>query len=802
MTVEMPINSVSPQPRTPMILFDRTGRIGLELDPATGLLVALLDTIGADQRRLPVALSLQLDTEGREVERQPFGPDYANLTVLREVRLRSEGATHDFLGQDEVYTIATDLGGWRVNIEYRFRIAAPRLEIQLVVAPPDGGPSATLRNLHLRFDVEPGDLSDWRLFAPTSDLRAGVPLGQVTEETRTGDAEFGGSGMVVIDSPSARSALLLWPISATEQANASIQSHGSQVTFVVETRIAGRIVPGQRLRWGGIELDLFHLPWEELLPSIQSWYGPLGIAAPNDTASWIPGTSLYEVQIGTSVFWGGWEYSPYPTARDLYEDVGRIAGLGFDCIQIMPRQPFPSYNVYDYNDITVSYGDEDDLRRVVEAAHAHGMRVILDILMHGVIDENMITATADRVRNGPYFDRLDEGADVQPNDDFTAYKGFDYLVSWARHILDFEPHWVGGSPGDHPMAAEHPEWFIRDSSAKIIGVYTKAFDTNNVAWQEYFTGICLMLMERLGVDGFRFDAPTYNDVPNWSPATEQRASASQLGSVEHFARLRSVLKSRYPDALLYTEPSGVLFRQTMDIVYNYDEHPLIPAVIRPSELTDPARRGMRSLRDPGELGIRTARDLAEWFRNKAATLPKGSITARHIDSHDSFWWPLPGFKWRREQYGIPATRALVATWSLSGGAYMMFVGGEVGIEEDIRRVNRLRHTIPEIRTGAADYDGIVVGDDRIYAVARVLDGQRSLVLVNLSGEAISTSAGLVGPDGLNSPAGYILHDVWQEESLASAEGYSWNAGQLRVIDLTFAPYQVVVLTVRPARHLA
>ena len=75
-------------------------------------------------------------------------------------------------------------------------------------------------------------------------------------------------------------------------------------------------------------------------------------------------------------------------------------------------------------------------------------------------------------------------------------------------------------------------------------------------WQEYFTESALDLVRRLDVDGFRFDAPTYNEAPNWSPETEKRASASQLGSVEHFARLRPLLKSLKPDAMLYTEPSG------------------------------------------------------------------------------------------------------------------------------------------------------------------------------------------------------------------------------------------------------
>ncbi|MGI8486331.1 MAG: alpha-amylase family glycosyl hydrolase, partial [Thermomicrobiales bacterium] len=87
--------------------------------------------------------------------------------------------------------------------------------------------------------------------------------------------------------------------------------------------------------------------------------------------------------------------------------------------------------------------------------------------------------------------------------------------------------------------------------------------------------------------------------PNWSPTTEKRASSQQLGSVEHFARLRPLLKSIKPDAMLYTEPSGTLFRQTMDITYNYDEHWLIHAVLRPEYALQ---------KNP--IGIRHARDLA------------------------------------------------------------------------------------------------------------------------------------------------------------------------------------------------
>lgn len=328
---------------------------------------------------------------------------------------------------------------------------------------------------------------------------------------------------------------------------------------------------------------------------------------------------------------------------------------------------------------------------------------------------------------------------------------------------------------------------MRDSAGQIIGVYTKAFDVANVAWQEYFTASALDLVRRLDVDGFRFDAPTYNDAENWSDATAARASYSQLGSVQHFARLRPRLKALKPEAMLYTEPSGVLFRQTMDITYNYDEHWLIHAVLRPES---------SALKAP--LGVRHARDLARWMRNKEAVLPTGSMTARHIDSHDTFWWPLPGWKWRREQYGLPATRALLATWSLIGGVYMTFIGGETEVEDELRRANRLRHELPEIRLGRTEYDAIAVDDAHIFAAARVLDDGISLVLVNLSDSAVETAVRLCGDQIGLGDGPWRVDDVWNDVTLTVADAYEWSAEDLAVFTATFAPYQPRVLTLRPA----
>jgi glycosidase len=789
MAIESDTISTTRQDQDALVMWDRRHRLGIELDDQSGLPRTLLAQFSADRHeRFPIRWFATLITEGQEIERDPFGLAYANTLDLSDFRLASDTFIHDFAGYDKLFTVSTAVEGWDVDWEYRFRGSSPRLEVQVIVSPASGRDQGTLRNLDLRIEFAPDDLGRWTIEAPGSQMRASIPADSIKDRVTFSESTFSGSGIVVLHQEEDQSSLLMWPFSRTEHSVNHVESVDGAIRFSIETGVAGRIGPGERIRYGSVEIDAFDSTWDELRPAARSWFTTLGIFRPVDTAPWIPGSTIFEVQIGTSVFWKGFEYSPYPTMRDLYDDIGRIAGLGFDCIQIMPRQPFPSYNVYDYADITTSYGDEHDLKRVVDACHALGMKVILDILMHGVIDADIIRRAADRVRSGPYFSRLDEGTQIVPDAEHMAYQGQDYLVAWSRHILDFEEHWAGGSPGEHALVDEHPDWFVRNSAGEIIGVYTKAFDVANLDWQEHFTESALDLVRRLDIDGFRFDAPTYNEVPNWSPATEKRASASQLGSVEYFARLRSHLKSLKPDAMLYTEPSGTLFRQTMDITYNYDEHWLIHAVLRPDYAL---------WKHP--LGIRHARDLAAWFRDKEAVLPSGAMTARHIDSHDTFWWPLPGFKWRREQYGLPATRALLATFSLVGGVYMTFVGGEAELEEDIRRMNRLRKTLPEIRLGASDYDAIHAGDDRIFAVARAHEGQTSLVLVNLSNADIDTTVGL-NVSTLDPRVGaWQLYDAWGDAALDHPSGYAWAADQLGSFPITFAPYQARVLTIRSER---
>ena len=122
---------------SPWIIGERTGRIGIELDRRTGLALALLSEREPNQReRLPLRFAATLVTEGREVDDQPFGLAYADTVDLSTFSLTSPTVRHEYAGYDEIFTVETRAGEWRVEWEYRFRGSALRIEVQMILHRP------------------------------------------------------------------------------------------------------------------------------------------------------------------------------------------------------------------------------------------------------------------------------------------------------------------------------------------------------------------------------------------------------------------------------------------------------------------------------------------------------------------------------------------------------------------------------------------------------------------------------------------------------------------------------------------
>ena len=743
----------------------------MEIDDSTGLLTAInhLDRNGG-RRRVVIATTIQIVSGGSEQRGPTGGVITVDTETISAVSRDNASIQRVVEGTCERLSVNTHVGTWPVTWTWQLRADdAPSLSLTLDIRAPAEG-SAIIRDVVITLTPALEDPSEWMLDAPGNMLRPGIHVDALDRVTGISPAGgLRGSAAVVHLGGPADTSFTMWPFCKTEIGQISLIPADRGLTLELRTGLAADLTSyvtgGDSLRYEGLHLHLDQGGWPKIRAALPDWYRTIGVTVPQDRPTWADGASIYELHVGFSVFWGGHEYSPYPTVRSIINDLDRIASLGFDTLQIMPRQPYPSYNVHDYTDITTSFGEENDLRELVVTCHARGMRVILDVLLHGVLDQESIGAAADGVRNGPYRDELEN----QTGDIFRSDLTDDHLgeIAWSRHIIDFEPHWTAGSPRRSALIDQHPDWFFRDSAGEVMGVYTKAFDAINIDWQDWFIDAMASLVRRLDIDGFRFDAPTYNEFPNWSPTTRHRASASPLGCVGLFRRLRTVLKDINPELLLYTEPSGIMLRESMDLNYNYDEQWLSTAVLKPDSNT-------------AQWSVSTASELARWLAERDRSLPPGALTAHHVDSHDTFWWPLWGEKWRRQQFGTAPVRALTVAYLLCGGPFMMFTGGEEGIEDVLAAANAAKRKYDVLTRGVTDYTMSIDHDQQAFAVARRLDQQSAVIVVNL-GESTTTvtvpyagvhDAGLDGGwvDVLGLPGVGI--EVGSAATVVTLEGYA------------------------------
>ncbi len=701
------------------------------IDDITGLPVAL-SHVSEGGRRVHIEAVIDCEVDGLEHRSPTGGIEYVETLKLSDcIRISAPSMHETSKGQT-----------WRVPVQLRGTVDERLVSGELLYSLNRLGPALSLgldfvgvqtiviRNLTLNIDVQLG-AEDWLVTAPGNGLAGGTPLSIVT--STVGISPVGGlrgsSGLVHLEpvNESGRG-VGIWFDNDVEIPQIDVRgTSASSLGCSLITNFAGDLTNTSSNEVQLCSFDVDVPRWASFPPLFDGWLRSRGHTSPGNAPEWIAGAMIYEAQIGFSVFAGPevaspFQYSPYPEVNHLTDDLDRIRTLGFTVIQLMPRQPYPSYNVHDYWNVDVSYGPRAMLVELVERCHARGMRIIFDVLLHGVLDQESIGAAADGVRSGPFADLVTAETSDSFGGDVNDWH--NYLIAWSRHILDFEPYWRAGSPAVSPLITEHPDWFARDSDGNVSGVYTKAFDPRNREWQAYFTDAMSFLMIELGIDGFRFDAPTYNDFPNWAAWARGRAGSSALSCVGLFERLRPVLKGIKADSLMYTEPSGHALRKSMDLNYNYDEQWLVTAI------TDPLA--------VNAWGVKTAKGLARWMSERDALLPHGSLTAHHIDSHDTFWWPSWGKKWRREQFSAAQFRMLTVIFASLPGPFMMFSGGEEGIDDLLPMLAAIKDR-PEWSTGKLSWWTSVEVPDAVFGLTRSLHGQTTTVLVNFAEVAVTVS---------------------------------------------------------------
>ncbi|MEU2852756.1 malto-oligosyltrehalose trehalohydrolase [Streptomyces syringium] len=115
--------------------------------------------------------------------------------------------------------------------------------------------------------------------------------------------------------------------------------------------------------------------------------GPDGLSAVVEPAAFdrrqpwpgrpLPGAVLYELHIGT--------FTPEGTFDAAAERLPHLADLGITHVELMPVCPFPGTHGWGYEGVSLwavhePYGGPAGLRRFVDAAHALGLGVVLDVV--------------------------------------------------------------------------------------------------------------------------------------------------------------------------------------------------------------------------------------------------------------------------------------------------------------------------------------------------------------------------------------------------------------------------------------
>jgi glycosidase len=111
--------------------------------------------------------------------------------------------------------------------------------------------------------------------------------------------------------------------------------------------------------------------------------------------TWLRDAVIYQVFIDRFATDGGRPFAEPATRAGFYggtlrgvlEHLDHISGLGATCIWLSPLFPSPSHHGYDATDfdsVEPRLGTMDDLRELIAAAHAAGLRVLLDLAVNHV----------------------------------------------------------------------------------------------------------------------------------------------------------------------------------------------------------------------------------------------------------------------------------------------------------------------------------------------------------------------------------------------------------------------------------
>ncbi len=287
---------------------------------------------------------------------------------------------------------------------------------------------------------------------------------------------------------------------------------------------------------------------------LDRWSCDVEALAPITSPEWAHGAVIYQIfpdrfrrSTGAPprddiVEWGAepeWLEHQGGDLHGIAEGLPHLAELGVDMLYLNPIFTAPSthrYDAIDYFEVDPMLGGNAALRELVEAAHAHDIRVILDASFNHC--HPSFFAFADVIERGfdsPYVDwfvvdRHPIDMVVRPDvirerwdspEDFLAH--VESLAARAGIPVRYED-------GDGlPVEIPYDAWYGVPSLPRV--------DLSNPEARAYFLGVARHWIEEFDIDGWRMDVARYVDADFWPD-------------------FRDVCKQAKPDCYLLCEVMG------------------------------------------------------------------------------------------------------------------------------------------------------------------------------------------------------------------------------------------------------
>jgi maltose alpha-D-glucosyltransferase/alpha-amylase len=238
---------------------------------------------------------------------------------------------------------------------------------------------------------------------------------------------------------------------------------------------------------------------------------------------WFKSAVFYEALVGSF-------------ADSTGDGVGDLAGLtskldylqwlGIDCLWLPPFFASPlrdgGYDVSGYTEVLPAYGTIEDFVALVQAAHARGIRVIIDMVMNHTSDAHPWFQASRSDPDGPYGDFY-----MWADDDKGYPEARIIFVDTESSNWTFDPvrrqfYW-------HRFFAHQPDLNFENPDVQEAILEALRF------WLD------------LGIDGFRLDAVPYLF------AAEGTNCENLPATHEFLKRVRSEVDKNYPDTVLLCE---------------------------------------------------------------------------------------------------------------------------------------------------------------------------------------------------------------------------------------------------------